>query len=71
MRAKTSKVLLILLLSEGGEDDVDVVVDDALFFILGILSLYLSSSISKSVSRPQLSISISTVLLTRKKLLGS
>jgi hypothetical protein len=39
MKAKTPKVLLIPQLSEGGEDVVDVVVDDGRFFILGILSL--------------------------------
>jgi len=41
MKVKTLKVFLILLLSEG-EDAVDDVVDDVHFFVLGILSLYLS-----------------------------
>jgi len=45
MKVKTLKVLLILLLSEGEDaidDVVDDVVDDVHFFVLGILSLYLS-----------------------------
>jgi len=50
MKVKTLKVLLILLLSEGGEDAVDVVVDDAHFLVLGILSLYLS--IRRSLQTP-------------------
>jgi hypothetical protein len=48
MKVKTLKVLLVnLLLNDGGgEADVDDVVDDDHFFMLGFLSLYLSLLIS-------------------------
>jgi hypothetical protein len=52
MKAKTLKVLLILLLSEGGEDAVDDVVDDGHFFILGILSLYLTLHLEVNLQTP-------------------
>ena len=57
---KTANVLSILLLSEGGEDAVDDVVDDGRFCILGTMSLYLTLHQEVHLQTPARSSSIPT-----------
>jgi hypothetical protein len=57
---KTANVLSILLLSVGGKDAVDDVVDDGHFCILGTMSLYLTFHQEVHLQTPARSSSIST-----------